>query len=189
MDSGWWLIDRKAGPSTRTEVLGRDDNSTATRFSTPELGMALGTSGRQRWKAKPSGNSQLRLRPARQKTSLDGIATNAPALDATVVHRTCEQSLKLMSRRRRGLVQRKPGSQSWGKNLRVGSRFQQVEYARRATPEVGSRCLSVLVTHDLRSGAPVRLVSHRITGLESSRHRPANGFMHQQSVRTYADKW
>src|SRR5215468_9308276 len=40
------------------------------------------------------------VHPARQKTNRDGNATIAPALDATVLHRSCESSLKLMSRRR-----------------------------------------------------------------------------------------
>src|SRR3954447_24540868 len=67
--------------------------------------------------------------------------------------------------------------------------FQQVNYVRRATPEVGLRCLPVLVTQDLRSCAPVRLVSRRIAGLESSRYWPPDGFVHKHSVWTYGDKW
>src|ERR1700756_1521480 len=56
----------------------------------------------------PDRNLALRrIHPARQKTSLDGNATIAASLHATVVHRISEELLKSTCRRRRALVRPK----------------------------------------------------------------------------------
>src|SRR5246127_4088729 len=79
----------------------------------------------------PDRNFALRrVHPARQKTSLGGNATIAASLHATVVHRTCGESQKLMSSRRRRLVRRKRCSQLLGRNLRAGFGFR-ADTARR----------------------------------------------------------
>src|SRR5215831_8334314 len=95
--------------------------------------------------------------PEQQRTTQGGSATNSPLLDATPVHRTCEESLQLLPSPLRAPVRPKAGSPSLGKILRAGSRFRagRVRLPCNASdPLAAPACIGRARPSTLRAGTP-----------------------------------